>query len=95
MLDQCVVLRRPRMLSDVMEWRESLRSVVTAHRVLSELTELCQSLRSLVRGHGVLSELTECYQSSCDVHAVYMQLGICDWWICVNARIPANYNFEY
>ena len=38
-LDQCVVLGRPRMLSDVMEWRESLRSVVRAYGVLSELTE--------------------------------------------------------
>ena len=77
-LDQCVVLRRPRMLSEVMEWRESLRSVVTAHRVLSELTELCQSSRSLVRAHRVLSELTECGQSSCDVHAGYMQLLMID-----------------
>ena len=35
---QCDVLRRPIMLSEFMEWRESLRSVVRDHKVLSEFT---------------------------------------------------------
>ena len=42
-VDQCVVLRTPRMLSKFLEWRESSRSVVRSHGVLPELSQVCQS----------------------------------------------------
>ena len=59
-LDKCVVLRRPRMLSKFMEWRESSQSVVRAHGVLSELSELCQSARSVVIANEVWLERMLC-----------------------------------
>ena len=65
-LDQCVVLRRPTMLSKFMVWRESSWSVVRAHGVLSEFSELGQSSRSAVIADGVWSELMRC---SCNLHA--------------------------
>ena len=75
-LDQCVVLRRPRLLSKFMEWRESSWSVVRVHGVLSERSELCQSSRSVAIANGVWSELMRC---SCNLHLLnnYQLMDTC------------------
>ena len=62
-LDQCVVLRRPRMLSELMAWHSSSRSVVGAHRVMSQLTECPVCRGSRRRGKDAVTAAGSCLKA--------------------------------